>query len=93
MWLLQRKSPKSVNEQGLVTRDGTHIAWDEFTKIIVVMTKNKLSGETYMHHELISRKGKITVEKDTMVNGQQIVDYIFKHLPKQAETEIVDRQF
>jgi hypothetical protein len=78
-WLNERKWPKSVDEQGLVTRGGTRVPWSEFTKITKVITK--VGGGKTEHFELSYPQGKIVVAPYRLVDGQQILDYIWQRLP------------
>src|SRR5262249_33690338 len=56
-WLNERNWPKSVDEQGLVTRGGTRIAWNEFTRITKVITNIGRTGAKTEHYELRYPKG------------------------------------
>ncbi len=94
-WANDRKWPKSLDEQGLVTHGGKRIAWNEFTKVIEVIALNKATKETLVHHELVSRKGKVPLDTDALVNGQQVSDYIFQHLPAEAKEnyQVITKKF
>ena len=83
-WLNERQWPKSVDEQGLVTRGGTQIAWDEFTKITRVITNIGGTGAKTEHFELRSPKGRVVVAPYRLQGGDQVFDYIWQRLPAQA---------
>jgi hypothetical protein len=82
-WLNLRNWPKLVDEQGLVTRKGTRIEWSQFTKFKKVITY--MRGGQIEHFELSSPKGKIVVAPYRLVNGDQVLDYIWQRLPEQAK--------
>lgn len=84
-WLSERKWPKSVDEEGLVTRGGTRIAWNDFTKITRVITRIARTSNTTEHYELRSPKGKVLVVLFRLENGTQVFDYIWRHLPEQIK--------
>ena len=84
-WLSERNWPKSVDEQGLVTRGGTRIAWDEFTRITKVITNIGRTGATTEHYELRYPRGKVVVAEYRLENGRQVFDYLWQHLPEQAK--------
>ena len=80
-WLNQRQWPKLVDDQGLVSRGGSRIAWAEFTKITRVITNIGRSGGKTEHYELRYPKGKIVVAEYRLVDGEQVFDYIWQRLP------------
>jgi len=84
-WLSERKWPKLVDEQGIVTRAGTRIAWNEFTKVTRVITRIGRTSNTTEHYELKSPKGKVLVVVFRLENGSQVLDYIWQRLPEQAK--------
>jgi hypothetical protein len=86
IWISERSWPKSVDEQGLTTRGGKQIAWNEFTKVTRVLTRvTRGSSSTVEHFELRSSKGKVVVAAYRLVDGEQVLDYIWRHLPEQAK--------
>ncbi len=86
-WLNERGWPKSVNEQGLTTRGGTQIAWNEFTKVTRVITRIGNTGSTTEHFELSSPKGRVVVAPYRLVDGEKIINYIWQRLPEQAKKQ------
>ena len=84
-WINQRQWPKSVDEQGLTTRAGTRIAWDEFTKITKVITRIGQTSTTTEHYELRGSKGKVVVAPYRLENGEQVFDYIWRRLPERVK--------
>jgi hypothetical protein len=84
-WLNERKWPKSVDEQGLTTRGGTRIAWDEFTNIKKVITRIGRTSTTTEHYELSGSKGKIVVAPYRLENGTQVFEYIWRRLPERIK--------
>lgn len=84
-WITTRSWPKSVDEQGLVTRGGARIAWNEFTKVTKVITKVGGSGPGVVHYELSHAKGKVVVADYRLENGEQVFNYVWNHLPEQAK--------
>jgi len=84
-WLNLRGWPHAVDEQGLVTRAGSKIAWNEFTKITKVITRIGRTGATTTHYELQSPKGKVVVAPYRLEDGDKVFDYVWQHLPEQAK--------
>ena len=84
-WLNERHWPKLADEQGRVTRGGTRIAWNEFTKITKVITNINRGAATTEHYELRYAKGKVVVAVYRLENGPQVFEYIWQHLPEQAK--------
>jgi hypothetical protein len=84
-WLNLRGWPQAVDEQGLVTRAGTKIAWNEFTKITKVITRIGRTSATTTHYELQSPKGKVVVAPYRLKDGDKVFDYVWQHLPEQAK--------
>jgi hypothetical protein len=84
-WLNERNWPKSLDEQGLVTRGGFQINWNEFTKITKVITNIGRTGAKTEHYELRHPKGKVIVAVYRLENGSQVFDYIWGHLPEQTK--------
>ena len=80
-WILQKGWPKLVDEQGLVTRGGTRIAWGEFTKAVKVQTQvTRGSSSRVEHYELFSPKGKVVVAAYRLENGEAVMNYVWQHL-------------
>lgn len=84
-WLGERNWPKFVDEQGLVTRGENRIPWNEFTKVTKVVTRIGNTSGTTEHYELRHPKGKVIVAEYRLVNGNQIMNYIWQRLPEQAK--------
>jgi len=85
-WIVQRGWPKTLDEQGLVTRGGKRIAWSEFTKIVRVRTQvTQGSSSTVEHFDLHSPKGKVSVAAYRLENGDAVLDYIWQRLPEAAK--------
>lgn len=82
-WINERNWPNLIDQQGLVTRGGTRIGWNEFTKITKVFTK--VGGTETEHFELASPKGKVVVATYRLVNGEQVLNYIWQRLPERAK--------
>jgi hypothetical protein len=84
-WLNERKWPKAVDEQGLTTRGGTKVAWDDFTEIKKVITRIGQTSTTTEHYELRGAQGKVVVAPYRLENGTQVFDYIWRHLPERIK--------
>lgn len=84
-WLTQRTWPRAVDEQGVTTRAGTQITWDEFTKITKVITRIAQTGAQTEHYELSGSKGKVVVAPYRLENGAQVFDYIWRRLPERIK--------
>jgi hypothetical protein len=82
-WIHERNWPSLVDEQGLVTRGGTRIAWNEFTRVTKIFTK--VGSTRTEHFELASPKGKVVVAAYRLVNGEHILNYIWQRLPERAK--------
>lgn len=81
-YIQTRSWPKSVDEQGLMTRGGKRIAWNEFTKMTRVLTRvTRGSSSTVERFELLSPKGKVVIVVYRLVDGQAVFDFITQHLP------------
>ncbi|MBK8794105.1 MAG: hypothetical protein IPN59_13505 [Holophaga sp.] len=85
VWLNERSWPKSVDEQGLLTRGGVKIPWSDFSKITRVVTRIGNTSSTTEHFELVHPKGKVVVTVYRLENGQKILDYIWQRLPAAAK--------
>ncbi len=83
-WLNLRNWPKSLDDQGLVTRAGTRIAWSAFTKITKVITDIQRGAAKTEHFELTYPKGKVIVAPYRLEDGGQVFDYVWQRLPAQA---------
>ncbi len=83
IWSQQRQWPAYLDENGLTTRSGKRIAWDEFTRAVRVVTR-VASGVTVERYELHSPQGKVLVPTERLVNGQDVVQYILAHLPERT---------
>ena len=84
-WINERKWPRSVDEQGLTTRGGARVAWDEFTEIKRVITRIGQTSNTTEHYELSGSKGKVVVAPYRLENGAQVFDYIWRRLPERLK--------
>lgn len=82
-WVNERSWPRLIDEQGLVTRGGTRIAWNEFTSVTKVFTK---VGTTRTEHfELRAPQAKVVVAPYRLVNGDQVLNYVWPRLPEHAK--------
>ncbi len=85
-WINERNWPKTIDEQGLVTRKGTRIPWGSFTRIRKVITRMSGSSTALSeHYELSHPQGKVIVAAYRLENGDQVLDYVWNHLPEQAK--------
>lgn len=84
-WIVERNWPRMVDEQGLVTRGGKRIAWNEFSKVTKVITRIGNTSATTEHYELRHLKGKVIVTAYRLENGGQVLDYIWQWLPEEAK--------
>ena len=84
-WINERNWPKQVDEQGLVTRGGKRIAWNEFTRITKVITNIGRTGGQTTHYELRYAGGKVVVAAYRLVDGDQVLDYVWQRLPEAAK--------
>ena len=85
IWLGERMWPQSVDEQGLTTRGGKRIAWDEFTNIKKVITRVGRTNTKTEHYELSGYKGKVIVVLYRLEQGAQVFDYIWRRLPERVK--------
>ena len=81
--LKERGWPKSLDEQGLVTRGGKRIEWSEFTKFEKVITN--VQGTITERYDLHSSKGVVSVVVYRLQEGDQVLEYIWQHLPESAK--------
>jgi hypothetical protein len=77
--LKERSWPMLLDEEGLVTRGGNRIAWDEFTKIEKVVTR--VQGTWVERYDLHSPKGKVSVVVYRLQDGPEILEMIWQRLP------------
>jgi len=82
--LAERKWPELVDEDGLVTRAGKRIRWDEFTKVVKIITR---SGPVITErYELRSSNGRVQFVAHRLENSEAVFQYIWEHLPEEAKT-------
>ncbi len=81
--LKERNWPKFVDERGLVTRSGKFIAWGEFTRFEKVITM--VQGTTTERFDLHSPKGTVAIVVYRLVDGSQVMDYIWQRLPESVK--------
>lgn len=84
LWLNSRNWPKHIDEKGLVTHNDKLHEWFSFTKIIKVITRGKGGSVLSEHYELKHPNGKVIVAPYRLENGDQVLDYIWQHLPEQV---------
>lgn len=84
--LKERNWPKRVDEQGLLTRGGKFIAWNEFSKVEKVITKLEGSGITTERYDLYSPKGTVSIVAYRLVDGDKILQYVWERLPEHVKT-------
>ncbi len=82
--LKERNWPKRVDEQGLLTRSGKQIAWNEFTKIEKVITR--VQGTITERYDLHSPKGTVSIVVHRLVDGDKVLQYIWEQLPEHVKT-------
>jgi hypothetical protein len=76
----ERHFIKLMDAEGVLTRGGRRIAWNEFTGIVRskgVMDETVLSDE----YLLKSPKGKVSLPAWRTENAKECRDYLFQHLP------------
>lgn len=82
--MTERKWPKRLDEDGLVTRAGKRIRWDEFTKTVKVVTR---SGPVITErYDLHSSNGQVQFVAHRLENSEAVFQYIWDHLPVEAKT-------
>ncbi len=76
----ERHFIRRMDEEGVVTRGGRRVAWNEFTDI--VRTKGTMEG-TLLSDELILKtaKGKVSLPTWRTENAKEAKDYLLQHLP------------
>ena len=82
IWLKERNWPRRVDEQGLVTRGGRRIAWGEFTGMQKVYTRVQYARVG--RYGLYSPQGTVALVTYRLVDGAQVLDYIWRRLPEAA---------
>ena len=80
--LKERGWPKSLDEQGLVTRGGKRIAWGEFTEAVKIVTK--VQGTVTERYEFRSPKGVVPVVVHRLERGPEALQYIWDRLPEKV---------
>lgn len=81
--LKERSWPILLDDKGLITRGGKFIAWGEFTKIEKVISN--VQGTITERYDLHSPKGTVAVVVYRLVNGAQVLDYIWQRLPESVK--------
>lgn len=84
-WVIERGWPKELDGNGLVTRGGKRIAWNEFTRA-VKMTMH-LEQEDTLRYDLYSPKGKVVVAGDRLEDSREVLSYIWRCLPETAKSK------
>jgi hypothetical protein len=79
----ERSWPKIVDEQGLETRGGKRIAWNEFTKFEKVVTN--VQGTVTTRYDLHSPQGLVSLVIYRLEDGQKVLDYVWERLPESAK--------
>jgi hypothetical protein len=82
-WINERSWPKQVDDQGLLTRGGTRIAWSEFTRAVKVITR--VNSGTIERYDLHSPQGKVVVAAYRLEDGDAVMNYIWQRLPDAAK--------
>ncbi|MBI4762801.1 MAG: hypothetical protein ACOYYF_15390 [Chloroflexota bacterium] len=85
MKLKERNWPQRVDEQGLLTRGGKAIAWNEFTGIEKVITRLQ-GGVTTERYDLHSPKGTVSIVVHRLVDGNKVLQYVWERLPEHVKT-------
>jgi hypothetical protein len=75
-----RKVIGGMDEDGIVTRGGTRIAWADFTEVRrqIWMFESFMQREDYL---LRSAKGRAALPAREVLNAEEAVDFLLKHLP------------
>jgi hypothetical protein len=79
----ERHFIRRMDEEGVETRGGTRIAWQEFTRVEHVqgtMKGNTLSDEFLFQ----SPKGRVSLPMWRTVNAQEALDFALAHVPAAA---------
>ena len=86
IWRQQRQWPARVDENGLTTRGGKRIPWQEFTRVTRQITYlgSGATATRVERLELSSPQGKVLVPTERLANREQVTTYILRHLPEQA---------
>ncbi len=83
--LNERNWPQAVDDQGLITRGGARIGWQDFTKVTKVITRLNNSGSGFVHYELKHPTGKVVIAPYRLEDGDRVWDYIWQRVPEQAK--------
>lgn len=76
----ERRWPASVDEQGLTTKSGKQIAWQDFTKAVKVIQNTQ--GTMTERYDLHYADGVVPIVVYRLENGPRVLDYILEHLPE-----------
>jgi hypothetical protein len=79
----ERSWPRLVDEQGLVTRSGSRIAWEEFTRAVKVVTN--VQGTVTERYDLTSPKGVVSIVPHRLQDGMEVLEYAWERLPEEAK--------
>jgi hypothetical protein len=78
----ERHFIRSMSPQGVITRGGKHIAWNEFTG--VTHTRGTMEGVVLSNEYILkSPRGKVSLPTWRTENAQEARDYMLKYLPSQ----------
>jgi hypothetical protein len=78
----ERHFIRQMDEQGVVTRGGTRIAWDEFKHVRRVVSKmgNSSAGSMSDEYILDSPRGRVSLPLWRTSNAQEVRDYALAHV-------------
>jgi hypothetical protein len=80
----ERHFIRQMDEEGVVTRGGTRIAWSEFKhvrRVISRMGHSSAAGSMSDEYVLDSPRGRVSLPLWRTVNAQEARDFALTHLP------------
>ena len=81
----ERHFIRRMDEDGVETRGGTRIRWDEFRHVQRVASRmgSGSGGSLSDEYLLDSPRGRVSLPLWRTVNGEEARDYLFAHLPNE----------
>ena len=73
--------PKTIDDQGILTRSGKRYLWSDFERVQEVRA---LVNGVHVSSELMlyaGKKGKVSLHYRRLVNRKEAIDYALAHLP------------
>ena len=80
---VEQQLPAQLTDDAMVLRNGTRIPWGQFTgtKGTRILLNDTYIGTRWI---LTHSGGKVQIQTNTIYDADQVMEFIFNHLPAQA---------